>query len=49
MSVRLPDVLAYTKCDVQLIKSNHKNFVHLVGLYTYSKMMHGAYNVKHEL
>ena len=27
-------------------KSNHKNFVHLVGLYTYCKMMHGAYNVK---
>jgi hypothetical protein len=25
------------------IKSNHKNFVHLVGLYTYCKMMHGAY------
>ena len=28
------------------IKSNHKNFVHLVGLYIYCKMMHGAYNVK---
>ena len=28
------------------IKSNHKNFVHLVGLYTYCRMMHGAYNVK---
>ena len=28
------------------IKPNHKNFVHLVGLYTYCKMMHGAYNVK---
>ena len=28
------------------IKSNHKNFVHLVGLYTYCKMMHGAYYVK---
>ena len=28
------------------MKSNHKNFVHLVGLYTYCKMMHGAYNVK---
>ena len=27
-------------------KSNHKNFVHLVGLYTYFGMMHGAYNVK---
>ena len=27
-------------------KSNHKNFVHLVGLYTYCKMMHGAYNIK---
>ena len=30
------------------IKSNHKTFVHLVGLYTYCKM-HGAYNVKHTL
>ena len=29
-----------------VIKSNHKNFVHLVGLYTYCKTMHGAYNVK---
>ena len=28
------------------VKSNHKNFVHLVGLYTYCKMMQGAYNVK---
>ena len=28
------------------IKSNHKNFVHLVGLYTYCGMMHGAYNFK---
>ena len=28
------------------IKSNHKNSVHLVGLYTYCKMMDGAYNVK---
>jgi hypothetical protein len=27
------------------IKSNHKNFVHLVGLYTYCEMMHGVYNV----
>ena len=27
------------------IKSNHKNFVHLVGLYTYCKMMHGSYNI----
>ena len=27
------------------MKSNHKNFVHLVGLYTYCKMMHRAYNV----
>ena len=63
-------VLAYTKCDVQLIKrlllmmdwyspkhvehilkikSNQKNSVHLVGLYTYCKMMHGAYSVKHIL
>jgi hypothetical protein len=24
---------------------NHKNFVHLVGSYTYCRMMHGAYNV----
>ena len=23
-----------------------KNFVHLVGLYTYCKMMHGTYNIK---
>ena len=29
------------------MKSNHKNFVHLVGLYTYYRMMHGAYNVKY--
>ena len=28
------------------MKSNHKNFVHLVGLYANCKMMHGAYNVK---
>ena len=28
------------------IKSNHKNSVHLVGLYTYCKVMHGAYNIK---
>jgi hypothetical protein len=28
------------------LKSNHKNFVHLVGSYTYFKMMHGADNVK---
>ena len=28
------------------MKSNHKNFVHLVGLYTYFKMMYGAYNIK---
>ena len=28
------------------IKCNHKNFVHLVGLYTYCTMMHGAYSVK---
>ena len=28
------------------MKSNHKNFVHLVGLYTYCKMMHGTYNFK---
>ena len=28
------------------IKSNHKNSVRLVGLYTYRRMMHGAYNVK---
>ena len=25
---------------------SHKNCVHLVGLYTYCRMMHGAYNVK---
>ena len=30
----------------ETIKSNHKNFVHLVGLYTCCKMMHGTYNVK---
>ena len=28
------------------IKSNHKNFVHLVGLYTYCRMTHCAYYVK---
>ena len=28
------------------IKFNHKIFVHLVGLYRFCKMMHGAYNVK---
>ena len=28
------------------IKSNHKIFLHLVGLHTYCKMMHGAYNIK---
>ena len=28
------------------MKSNHKNFVHLVGLYTNCKTMHGAYSVK---
>ena len=28
------------------INSNHKNFVHLVGLYTYCRMMNGAYNVR---
>jgi hypothetical protein len=28
------------------IKSNHKKFVHLIGLYTYCRMMHGAYSVK---
>ena len=27
-------------------KSNHKNFVYLVGLCTYCKMMHGSYNTK---
>ena len=27
-------------------KSNHKNSVHLVGLYTYCRMIHGAYDVK---
>ena len=27
------------------MKSNHKNFVHLVDSYTYCRMMHGAYNV----
>ena len=30
------------------IKSNHKNSVHLVGLYTYCKMMRGAYNIRHK-
>ena len=28
------------------MKFNHKNLVHLVGLYTYCKMRHGAYSVK---
>ena len=28
------------------IRSNHKHFVHLVGLCTYCKMMHGAYSFK---
>jgi hypothetical protein len=28
------------------MKCNHKTFVHLVGLYTYCKMMRGSYNVK---
>ena len=28
------------------MKSNNKNFVHLAGLYTYCRMMHGTYNVK---
>ena len=28
------------------MKSNHKNFVQLVGLYTYFRMMHGAYNIE---
>ena len=27
-------------------QSNHTNFVHLVGLYTYFRMMHGAYIIK---
>ena len=27
-------------------KAIHKNFVYLVGLYTYCKLMHGAYSVK---
>ena len=27
-------------------KPNHKNFVHLVGLYMYRRMLHGAYSVK---
>ena len=31
------------------MKSNHKNFVHLVGSYTYCRMMHGAYNVKKKI
>ena len=31
---------------IMKIKSNHKNFVNLVGLYTYCGMMHGACNVK---
>ena len=28
------------------MKSNHKNFVLLVGSYTYCRMMHSAYSVK---
>ena len=32
--------------DTRTAKSNHKNFMHLVGLFTYCKMMHGAYNVE---
>ena len=28
------------------IKSNQENFVHLVGLYTYCRMMHGAISDK---
>ena len=31
------------------MKSNDKNFVHLVGLYAYCKKMHGAYSVKFTL
>ena len=31
------------------IKSNHKNFVYLVGLYTYCKMMHGSHNIKEKI
>ena len=27
-------------------KVYHKNFVRLVGVYTYCRMMHGVYNVK---
>ena len=33
---------AQNSCDY----TNHKNSVHLVGLYTYCRMMHGVYNVK---
>ena len=29
------------------MKSNHKNFVQVVGLYTYCKMMYCVYNVKY--
>ena len=32
-------------CIQWKIKSNYNNFVHLVGLYMYCKMMHGTYNV----
>ena len=28
------------------MKSNYKNFVHIISLYTYCSMTHGAYNVK---
>ena len=68
IATQQPDVLTYTKCDVQLIKVvpgdgliqskhvecimkikyNHKNFVRLVGLCTYCKIIHGAYNIKLE-
>ena len=39
----------YFPSDMEIwkMKFNHKNFVHLVGLYTYCGMMHGAYNVKY--
>ena len=30
------------------MKSNRNNFMHLIGSYTYCRMMHGAYNVKIE-
>ena len=33
-------------CKIRTIKSNYNNFVHLVDLYRYRRMMHGAYNVK---